>query len=289
MGITLRRPSPPLDAYIARLWSSEGPPPYPRMAALPTPSLQLMVNFGSTYHVYEASTERGEPCATCAESWAIGLRNRPYVMVWPCDLQLVTVSFRLGGAAPFLRLPLAELRNQIVSLDAIWGSAATEIRERLGALPTPQERLALLERLLLERLARLGESPRGLDPGLAAARYAVAELARAGGALSIRALAERIGMSHKHLITQFQQLVGGTPKAVARIYRLQRVLNSIDATRPRLWAEVAHQAGYYDEAHFNREFQVFTGRTPTAYLRVLRQARLERPDFALYPTFLPSG
>jgi hypothetical protein len=135
MGITMRRASAPLDAYIAHLWSSEGPPPYLRMAALPTPSLQLMVNFGATYHVYEASTERGEPCATCAESWAIGLRNRPYVMAWPCDLQLVTVSFRLGGASPFLRLPLAELRNQIVSLDAIWGALPPR---SASASPTPR-------------------------------------------------------------------------------------------------------------------------------------------------------
>src|SRR5262245_44972053 len=46
---------------------------------------------------------------------------------WACGPRLTSwtghVSLRPGGASPFLRLPLAETRNQIVSLDAIRGRA----------------------------------------------------------------------------------------------------------------------------------------------------------------------
>src|SRR5262245_7079299 len=122
MGIDVRFPAPPLDAYIECLWSWEGPPPYPRMAVLPRPSLHVMLNFGDAYHVYqvdayEAGSSAGRqgadavsPCATCGASWAVGLRRQPHIMAWPRHLALVNVSFRPGGAAPFLRLPLAELR-----------------------------------------------------------------------------------------------------------------------------------------------------------------------------------
>jgi AraC-like DNA-binding protein len=292
MAITMHLPSSPLNAYIERLWYWEGSAPYPLMVVFPTPSLQLMVNFGAAYPVYESGTDGGL-CATCVESWAIGLRNTSNVMAWPRDVRLVTVNFRPGGAYPFLRLPLAELRNQIVSLDAIWGGAAAEIRERLADAPTPQARFALLERLLLARLARLGAEARGLDRGveaaLALAQYAVAEIAERRGALSIRALSEEIGVSHKHLITQFQRLVGGTPKALARLYRLRRALDSLDPARPLTWARVAQDAGYHDEAHFNKDVRAFTGHTPSACLELVRRARVEHPEFALSPTFLPTG
>src|SRR5262245_44126941 len=307
MGIDVRFPSAPLHAYIECLWSWEGLPPYPRMAVLPRPSLHVMLNFGDAYHVYQvdeyearssAGADSARPCATCGASWAVGLRNRPHIMVWPRHLALVNISFRPGGAAPFLRAPLAELRDQLVPLDAIWGAAAAEVRERLGAQPTPQARLALLERLLRARLARLdGASPGRnptLDPGLALVQHAVAQIARDRGTLSIDALSQQLGVSHKHLITQFQRLVGATPKALARLYRLQQVRDRLDSAvaqpraQPLTWAEVPHEAGYFDEAHFARDFRALTSQTPGAYLRLLRRAHAEHPASARALTFLPA-
>jgi AraC-like DNA-binding protein len=293
MGVTYHLPSPPLDAYITCLWSCEGPAPYPRLTVLPMPSLHLMVNLGDAYHVYASGAGRAAPVATCVESWSVGLWNTSHVMDWPRDMRLVNVSFRPGGVYPFLRLPLCELRNQIVSLDAIWGGAAAEIRERLAAAPTPAARLALLERLLLARLARLGDAAHGLDPWLATVQQAVAAIARQRGVLSIYALSQQLGVSHKHLIAQFTRLVGGTPKELARIYRLKQVLYSLDPdpdpAQPLTWARVAHQAGYYDEAHFNRDFHAFTGHTPSEGLRLLRRVHAEHPEYGLYPKFLPAA
>src|SRR5262245_44130695 len=189
MGVTYHLPTPPLDAYITSLWQCEGPAPYPRLTVLPQPTLHLMINLGDAYEVYADRANDASPLASCAQSWSVGVWDTSHVMDWPHDMRLVNVTFRPGGAAPFLRLPLAELRNQLVSLDAIWGAAAAEVRERLAEVPTPQARLALLERLLRARLARLdhaapGRAPR-YDPWLAPVQQAVAALARMHGDLSI--------------------------------------------------------------------------------------------------------
>jgi len=273
-------PSPPLNSYINRFYYPNESLPLPREKILPLPALDLKINFGGGFQVYDAN--QGEPFTTLTESWVLGLWTKSHIVDWPLDQQYLGVSFKPGGAYRFLGLPLSELQNQVVSLDAIWGTFAAELRERLHAAPTIQARFALLEQFLL---ARLCEAPQGLR----AVQYAVAEIARQHGTLSIRELSESMGMSQKHLIVQLKQMVGCTPKELGRLYRFADILAGIDLTQPVDWTFVAYQFRYHDQSHFIRDFKEFTGRTPTDYLRLRRQMHAESPDRAQILRLLPVG
>jgi AraC-like DNA-binding protein len=104
-----------------------------------------------------------------------------------------------------------------------------------------------------------------------------------------------VGLRHKYLITQLKELVGATPKALARLYRLHYALSCLDPVpdpaHPVRWVRVAQRAGYYDAAHLTREFVALTGHTPTACLQLLRRFHTEHPGYAhaLAPRFLPTG
>jgi AraC-like DNA-binding protein len=278
MSHILHIPSPPLNAYIDYLYYVDGPMPYPREKIMPGPQLDLKINFGGAIQAYQAG--QAEPCATCSDSWWVGLWSAYHVVDWPLDVRFFMVEFKPGGAYPFLQLPLSELHNQVVPLDAIWGHFAAEIRERLYAAPTIPAQFALLEQYLL---ARLCEAPYGLNT----VQYALAQIARQHGALSIRALSDQIGISQNHLGTQFKRLIGGTPKEVARLYRFQHALRSIDPTQPVDWTRVAHQSRYYDQSHFNKDFVAFTGHNPSEYLRLRRRVQAENPTRAKYLRELP--
>jgi AraC-like DNA-binding protein len=264
MTYTRHIPSPPLDAYIDDLYYLDGAAPYTRLKVLPMPSLHLMVNLGDAFRVHGAG--RAE---SCTESWWVGLWSTYHTVEWPPNVRMFGVHFKPGGVYPFLRLPLSELHNQVVSLEIIWGKYAAEIRERLYAAPTPQTAFALFEQLLL---ARLRETLHGLD----AVQYAIAEIERHHGALSIRTLSDRIGISQNHLGTQFKRMVGVPPKELARFYRFAQVLRSIDPNHPVDWTLIAHQSCFYDQSHFNKDFAAFTGHNPTDYLALRR--RLHHPE-----------
>ena len=280
MAYIFHIPSAPLNSYIDSFYYPNDSGPLPREKVLPLPAIDLKINFGGGFQVYDS--EQGEPSTTLTESWVLGLWTKYHIVDWPSDLQYFGVSFKPGGAYPFLGLPLSELQDQVVSLDMIWGKLASELREQLYAAPTVRARFALLEQMLLTRLGAPSQ-------GLKAVQYAVAEIARRHGALSIRELSESMGMSQKHLIVQFKQMVGCTPKELARLYRFGDSLASIDLTKSVDWTLVAHQFRYHDQSHFIRDFKEFTGHTPTDYLRLRRQMHVEKPDRTQHLRLLPIG
>ena len=124
-------PSPPLNAYIDDLYYLDGTAPHSRLKTFPLPSLHLMVNFGPAFSV--STSDQAQPFATCTQSWWVGMFNTSHIVNWPSSVQFFGIHFKPGGAAPFLHLPLSELHNQVVALDALWGYFATELREQLKA------------------------------------------------------------------------------------------------------------------------------------------------------------
>jgi AraC-like DNA-binding protein len=262
-------PAPPLDTYIDYFYYIDGTMPYRREKILPTGWLDLEVNLGGTIQIYDASGTK--PVATCVKNWWVGVWSTYGTVEWPPNVQLIGIHFKPGGAYPFLNFPLSELHNQIIAADAIWGDFAAELSERLYAAPSVSARLTLFEQLLLTRMC-------DIPHGLHAVRYGVGKIARHHGSLSMKALQDHMGISQNHLLTQFKRMIGISPKAMACLYRLKHVLRLIDPTQAVDWAHIAHQGGYYDQAHFINDFQTFTGHSPTDYLRLRRQSHAANPD-----------
>lgn len=91
------------------------------------------------------------------------------------------------------------------------------------------------------------------------------------GGLSLRDTYKDCGRSSRHINASFKRATGVTPKVLCRIYRLQALLKDIDPAHPVTWTELAHAHGFYDHAHFNREFRAFSGLHPRQYLEQRRR------------------
>ncbi len=96
------------------------------------------------------------------------------------------------------------------------------------------------------------------------------------------------GVSSTHLAKRFKEIIGVTPKRLARSYRFAAIVFSIDPAEPVDWADLAAGAGYFDQAHFGHEFRKFSGLTPTRYLEVRRQFLREHPGHVLDSWPLPA-
>ncbi|GAA4897273.1 hypothetical protein GCM10023223_09200 [Stackebrandtia albiflava] len=278
MEYVSRVPRPPLDGLIDDLYYLEGAPPYARLTLPPMPSALLIVNLGAPFRI-RAGTDA--EAAEYADGCVITTPTRAFEFHYPHPTRSVGVHFTPWGPAPFLSMPAAELRDRPVTLEQVWGRAATaELRDRLAVANRPPEMLTLLEGELRRRLRDTA--------GLGLVRHTSRVIAATGGAVAIGDLRTSAGVSSTHLAQRFKELIGVTPKRLARTYRFAATVFSIDPARPVDWAELAGNAGYFDQAHFGHEFRAFTGLTPTRYLEVRQRFLREHPGHILDGWPLPA-
>jgi AraC-like DNA-binding protein len=202
----------------------------------------------------------------------MGVWTRRFLVEYPIRVRLVGVHFKPWGISPFVNMPATELRDRWVPVDAVWQRSLDRIRNQVGDIASATKTLRVLEEELRSHLA---EAP---SRGLALVQRTGGRLEASHGAVPVGALTDAAGVSGNHLAAQFKSHVGVTPKRVARIYRFARLILSVDPPRPVDWSQLAQTAGYFDQAHFSREFRDFTGHTPTEYLALRRRFPAE-PGF----------
>lgn len=87
----------------------------------------------------------------------------------------------------------------------------------------------------------------------------------ANGSVNIEELSTKLNIGRRHLERQFIDAVGLNPKQYARITRFQHVLALVEQKRYHTLTTLAHNTGFYDQAHFIKDFREFTGLSPRQY------------------------
>lgn len=223
---------------------------------LPGSEIPVVINFGAPIRLFDAGdTTR----STVYGSFASGVYDS-FVVVESNGYQNgIQIDFTILGMRLFLGQPLGELKNRAVALDDVLGRACDQLVAQLRDLQAWDARFDLLDTTLSARMAAARQPSRDL---LAAWTH----LLKSGGAVPIQTIVRDVGRSHRHLISQFKDQIGLTPKALARVLRFRRAVRVLKGDDVRL-ADVALACGYCDQPHFDRDFRAFAGLTPTELMR----------------------
>ena len=220
-----------------------------RLRELPSGNVPLIIHFEGT--VQSAFTAGLHETATVVESSGTG-----------AGLQ---VTFTALGARLFFNRPLADLTNLTIGVDDVLGSSiANRLEASVREARTWDERFAVMDREIQARVAAARQPA-------APVAWAVGHLVRTNGRTTIRELLGEIGWSEKHFARQFTRDIGVTPKMFARILRFHRAVRTLTRADMRL-VDLALDCGYFDQAHFARDFREFAGVTASELLAS------QRPD-----------
>lgn len=185
-----------------------------------------------------------------------GLRDTARVVTHSGNCANVIAMFTPTGAAAFLREPVANLFNESMPFEQqVRRSHLDLIQEQLAESRDDAERVLRLQQFLIAEL-RL----RHPDPLIAAA---VGRIHRTHGSLRIAALAQRFGLSQSALERRFRREVGISPKKFATVVRLHHVVQLRKSGST--FTDIAHAAGYTDQAHFIKDFRRFAGEAPQSF------------------------
>lgn len=233
----------PLSDFIELLWyCKDYDVPHARERVLPSGTVEIVIDLHGDFPAI-----------------VVGAHSE-YLVIDTASLQeIIGVHFRPGCARPFLPLPANELCNIEVALDDVCGVRSRGLRDRLLEAPTPDAKFAMLECFLMSSGAgRLNRN--------SVVAFAVGEFMQVPHIRTVADVTSQIGLSPRRFIQVFREEVGLTPKVFCRVRRFQEVLRRVQNRRRVSWADLAVECGYFDQAHFVRDFQAFSGINPTGYL-----------------------
>lgn len=253
-------PIHPLSQFIDHFFYYSGyNPEHSVDRFLPDGEVQVIFDL-TDYPKFIYDNETLKEIQSCQNVWFSGFRTEPITIPSGKESEMLIVQFKKGKAFPFLNEPMQNLTNFVVDAELVMKSEILNIRERLLETKTKEEKFQILEESLLQcYLNQLQQNP-FVD-------FAISKILSCPNQISINEISKNVGFSHKHVCKIFKENVGVTPKTFLKIVRFQKAIRQIENQRFTDWSAVAYDCGFYDQSHFIADFKIFSGFTPTEYIK----------------------
>lgn len=188
-----------------------------------------------------------------------GVHRGRFTRVLEGDGRVFGIKFRPGGFHPYWRRPLSELVDRSLPLHEIFGEAGQGLASAILACEDDEGRMSIAEDFLQSRLPAPDGNVLLIDQ-LVARIVADRELTQVDHLVALS------GLNKRALQRLFNQYIGISPKWMIQRYRLHEALERLDRDLAPDWAEFALALGYFDQAHFIKDFKAMIGRTPAQYV-----------------------
>jgi len=284
--ITFQQPPvPALRPFIDRLWGWETAPgeTVALPAVLPGTGAELYFHYGAPFRPRAA----GVPAHPLDADHLFCLRRAVADLAPQSGVGFVAVRFKAGAVCRFVPMAEASLRDETPSFSLLWGPEGRILRDRLSDAADRRARAGLLQDFLLARLRPEAADPR-VEAGMALSY-------RQGGRLRMDDLAAGLDLGRRQLERRWRALTGQSPAEFARLVRFQRTVRRLMLDRRVRVVDAALEGGYWDQAHFVRDFGCRVGVPPGAWLASARarthfyNTRLAPPGMLCAPSRFDEG
>ncbi|MCM6778808.1 AraC family transcriptional regulator [Nocardia sp. CDC159] len=233
-----------IEWYWSVSWDLRGRPDY-RAEVLPYPCVNL---------TFERTHTRGG-------GWVNGVSTVKYIRELSGQGETFGVKFRPGGFGAFTGLDVGALRDSAAELTAVLPEAVG-LSEKVLSAATDEERRDIVEEFFTDAARRIPP-----DESYRLVLRIIAAMESDRDLTKVEQVTERFDIPIRTLQRLFRRYVGAGPKWVLRRYRLQDGAHLLAEGRTGDLAALALELGYFDQAHFSREFAREVGMSPLEYAR----------------------
>lgn len=250
MQLERRSCAPELAPWVENYWSLRWdlPPGTSYLSStLPHPACNLTVERGHLREEVGPDPVVVTGVATCR--FDVTLRDRGWVF---------GVKFRPGGLASLTGADARRLRDETVpAMDLV----PAEVVEPLRALGPSMSSYSCSQ----AADAALMRLPRDPDPDYDTLLSIVSMMLADRSLVRVAQVEEHCAVNARRLQRLFARYVGVGPKWVLARYRIHDALTDLHQGYAGSLADLAARYGWFDQAHFTREFTELVGTPPGAY------------------------
>ncbi|HVA88345.1 MAG TPA: AraC family transcriptional regulator [Chloroflexota bacterium] len=162
---------------------------------------------------------------------------------------------------PFVKSPVSAFTDRSIGLRAAFGAGGVALEAAILALEDEGELVGVAETFLRARSPERDENL-GVIAGIIDRVIADREITK------VDDIVERCNLNKRTMQRLFSRYVGVGPKWVIKRYRLHEAAEQA-AGGAVDWPTLALDLGYFDQAHFIRDFKMIVGKAPADYAQSL--------------------
>lgn len=229
-----------VECYWIVSWDLRGQEPYVQ-EVLPYPCIHL---------VFEEERSR-----------VYGVKTGRFTRLLENKGRVFGIKFRPGGFYPFVKMPITRFTNTAVELEEIFGSDVWEVEEEILQHGDEVRMKEVVEKFLRKRLPERDENVEEVN-------RVVDYIVGHREVTMVEDVVGSLGLNKRRVQRLFSQYVGVSPKWAIGRYRIHEATERVAAGHEMDWTQLALDLGYFDQAHFIKDFKAMVGQTPGEYARV---------------------
>lgn len=238
-------PSKKIDFFVQHFWIVEWNliekgPQFPE--TLPHPNVHLVFEKGKTK--------------------ISGIHTKKFVRNLEGVGSVFGVKFKCAGFYPFLKKPVSEISNHLIDFEEVFGIKSNQLELDIFSQTTNEAKIKIAEDFLLMQLPEKDD----LIPFI---NKIIETINTDSNLTRVENVCERFNVNKRKLERLFSKYVGVSPKWIIKRYRLHEALEQLKTGNYSDFTALALNLGYFDQAHFIKDFKQMIGKSPLEYVSSL--------------------
>ena len=248
MGYLEFNPSKNLEKIIDKFWISENHQSEHEIRVLPDCSMDILFNLGNTYLPSSKSKIKN------SEIVITGMMTNFSDVFSEKGAKIFGVRFKPLGLNYFLSFNFGSIKNDIVRINELISNFYYEELRKIFLCTSVWEMAEFFEKFMLNRIS---SGKKIIYPEV----EKILENIVISKNNDVNEVVKDIFKSRRMLEIKFKEIVGTGIKEFININRFKEVHKEILASK-KSFSWIAQEHGYYDSAHFIKEFRKYTGHSP---------------------------